>query len=327
MFTTPRKLVLMVLFSFEADTLEIGLYDWLDLVDYVFIVEATKTHKGATKPVMWERLKYQERFKFVNQSKVVHVIVDDIIDSDKAKEDMWYVEKLQTKQGLKAVKTWSQHSGKLDPDDLFISADIDEVMSRPALHKLRWCQTSSPIITGALWMPLGNLNRALRSDFPVTGSPHSYGLPTIYKWDTIASDLYDGSRLQVYYPYIAPTPTRDRYVAGGLHMTNTAFIPTAMLKEITATETRGLLEYNFINTLTLEDLDVAQDDLYNLENKRFWLNQTDPSETVTDVEKYIPWLLDCNPARYPYWFGKVDPRNKDLLHALKHPTVKEKYKF
>ena len=107
-------------------------------------------------------------------------------------------------------------------------------------------------------------------------------------------------------------------------MTNTAFIPTAMLKEITATETRGFLEYNFINTLTLEDLDVAQDDLYNLENKRFWLNQTDPSETVTDVEKYIPWLLDCNPARYPYWFGKVDPRNKDLLYALKHPTVKDK---
>ena len=43
---TPRKIVLMILFSFESDTLEIGLYDWLDLVDYVFIVEATKTHKG-----------------------------------------------------------------------------------------------------------------------------------------------------------------------------------------------------------------------------------------------------------------------------------------
>ena len=43
----------------------------------------------APKPLMWERLKYTERFKFVNQSKVVHIIVDDIIDSEKAKDDMW----------------------------------------------------------------------------------------------------------------------------------------------------------------------------------------------------------------------------------------------
>ena len=42
----PRKLGLMILFAFEADTLEIALYDSLDLVDFVFIVEATKTHKG-----------------------------------------------------------------------------------------------------------------------------------------------------------------------------------------------------------------------------------------------------------------------------------------
>ena len=101
----PRKLGLMILFAFEADTLEIALYDALDLVDFVFIVEATKTHKGvgtlmpgvlsnqmflqAPKLLMWERLKYQERFKFVNKSKIVHVVVDDVIDSEKAKEDMW----------------------------------------------------------------------------------------------------------------------------------------------------------------------------------------------------------------------------------------------
>ena len=236
-----------------------------------------------------------------------------------------YVEKLQTKEGVKAVKSWSQHSEVLGPDDLFISADVDEVMSRQALHKLRWCQTSSPLITGALWMPLGNFNRALRSDFPVVGLPHSYGLPTIYKWNTIANDVYDGSRLQVYYPYIAPSPNRDRYVAGGLHMTNTAFIPTSMLKEITATETQGFLGYDFIDSLTLEDLEFEQDDLYNLVNKRFWLNETDPAETVTDIEKYIPWLLQCNPARYPYWYGKVDPRNRNLLYALKHPTEFNKY--
>ena len=30
-------------------------------------------------------------------------------------------------------------------------------------------------------MPLGNLDRALRTDFPVHGRPHTFSLPTIYK--------------------------------------------------------------------------------------------------------------------------------------------------
>ena len=30
-------------------------------------------------------------------------------------------------------------------------------------------------------MPLGKLDRALRTDFPVHGRPHTFSLPTIYK--------------------------------------------------------------------------------------------------------------------------------------------------
>ena len=219
--------------------------------------------------------------------------------------------------GISQILEWNKHTGNLSPDDLFISADVDEVMIRAALHNLKWCQTSGPLITGALWMPLGNFNRALRSDFPVVGAPHSYGLPTIYKWETMDSGLYDGSRLQVYFPSVAKT-ARDKYVAGGLHMTSTAFLPASMLKELTATETRGFVSDDFIDTVTLEDLELEQADLYNLENKKFWLNRTDPIETVTDVKKYIPWLLECNPDRFPYWFGKLDHRNVDLLYSLKH---------
>ena len=201
---------------------------------------------------------------------------------------------------------------------MFISADVDEVMSRSALLKLKWCQTNGPLITGSLWMPLGNFNRALKSDFPVVGKPHTYGLPTIYAWETILSGQYDGSRLQVYFPYVAEGP-RDKYVAGGLHMTSSAYIPASMLKELTATETRGYVSDEFLETVTLEDLEVEQADLYNLENKKFWFNRTDPIESVTDVEKYIPWFLDCNRERFPYWYGKLDPRNVELLKALKHP--------
>ena len=42
----PRQVVLMILFAFEVDTLEIALREQMDLLDKIFIVESTITHKG-----------------------------------------------------------------------------------------------------------------------------------------------------------------------------------------------------------------------------------------------------------------------------------------
>jgi hypothetical protein len=52
-----RKIVHMILFAFEVDTLEIQLREAADLVDHYFLVEATLTHKGEPKPILWERLR------------------------------------------------------------------------------------------------------------------------------------------------------------------------------------------------------------------------------------------------------------------------------
>ena len=92
----------MVMFGFEVDSLEIALREQVDMVDRLFLVEATATHKGvrriytiictntciapapalatapssasahyqASKPLLWERLKFTPRFSFVNSSKV-----------------------------------------------------------------------------------------------------------------------------------------------------------------------------------------------------------------------------------------------------------------
>ena len=42
----PRKLILMILFGFEVDTLEIALREQSDVVDKIFVVESTYTHQG-----------------------------------------------------------------------------------------------------------------------------------------------------------------------------------------------------------------------------------------------------------------------------------------
>ena len=44
----PRKIILMILFAFEVDTLEIALREQMELLDKVFIVESTLTHKGVS---------------------------------------------------------------------------------------------------------------------------------------------------------------------------------------------------------------------------------------------------------------------------------------
>ena len=47
----------------------------------------------------------------------------------------------------------------LEKDDLLISASVDEIMSREALHQLKWCELKNDVTFGALWMPMGNLNK------------------------------------------------------------------------------------------------------------------------------------------------------------------------
>ena len=65
---------------FTKDILYNGLDQVLQLVqvDQIFLVEATVTHKGMRKPLIWERLKFAERFSFLNATKVDHVVVDDL---------------------------------------------------------------------------------------------------------------------------------------------------------------------------------------------------------------------------------------------------------
>ena len=77
--------------------------------------------------------------------------------------DIWRYEDLQTRAGVEAIRTWSNTlPDGLDPDDVLISADVDEILSREALHHLRHCSLARPVISGAIMVPFGNINKAFR---------------------------------------------------------------------------------------------------------------------------------------------------------------------
>ena len=57
-------------------------------------------------------------------------------------------------------------------------------------------------------------------------------------------------------------------------------------------------------------------DTYNFKGHEGWRARCDNVSSITDMERYIPWYLDCNRDRYPYWFGKLDSRNKFLVDSM-----------
>ena len=147
---------------------------------------------------MWELVRHTERFSFVPRAKVEHAVFYPDTEGPEP-PGIWHYEVAsvmgmmvtvlrvvvqdgQTRAGVAAVRRWAgQTAGVLGPEDVVISADVDEVLSRAALHHLRHCGLAGPVLSGALVMPLGNLDTAFRSDYPVAGRPHSYAEPTIYQ--------------------------------------------------------------------------------------------------------------------------------------------------
>ena len=86
------------------DLLEIHLREVLGLVDVVFLVEATVTSQGQSKPLLWERVKNSQRFSFLRDegvmTRVVHLVVDDRMGMEESSEVMCHAQTMQTRLGV-----------------------------------------------------------------------------------------------------------------------------------------------------------------------------------------------------------------------------------
>ncbi len=77
---------------------------------------------------------------------------------------------------------------------------------------------------------------------------------------------------------------------------------------------------NTDNILTMNEKDI--DKMQKLRSKnqdnfgKAFLFRLDGINVTNDTAKFVPWFLECNANRYPYWFGVKDPRNKFLHDAI-----------
>ena len=106
-------------------------------------------------------------------------------------------------------------------------------------------------------------------------------------------------------------------------MTNIAFLPNALLKEVTGTDYHLKIPSFFNDNHDLKELDRKQGRAFALENHPSWRNRRDPVSSLTDVPTNLPWWLACHRERYPYWFGRPDPRNEQLLKAMQSGERKQ----
>ena len=71
--------------------------------------------------------------------------------------------------------------------------------------------------------------------------------------------------------------------------------------------------------MTKEDIDKMQElRSSNQDNfAKLFSSRLERISMINDTDKFVPWFLECNAHRYPYWFGVEDPRNKFLHEAIK----------
>ena len=307
----PAKVAHMIQLGFEVDTLEIHLRELYDVVDYFFILESTRAHlHQVRKPLVWDHIKDQDRFRLF-QDKVVHMVIDDVEalpNSGESGSDMWYLERLQEESRFTKFMEWNAKNGNLFGDEDVIGfGDADEVAWRENVHYMKHCMFKASSIDIGIWFPMGRLDHAFKPDWTVPGHPYSLGDPTFYSIKAAKAAQASGH-----------APNRKRgtsgtFLLGGMHMTRHRYVPFMMLETLTCTECSV---WSASTLSELKDLfkagSVAKlQEYWDKKHSDPFVNRVVPISSLgaeAQALQKIPWFLACNRNRYPYWWGEPDTR-------------------
>lgn len=259
------------LFSHEADTLEIRLYELYDVVDMFHIIESDFTFHGEKmEPFFTTKLQYQTRFKKFLPKIKTYVTHENY---NTAREINWKMEDEKQKYAISIIQ-------QLPKDHLVIFGHVDELPSRENVLKARSCRDVFFPLNFGIWMPITTFEYKFRTHFPVKKYPYTLGEPTMG------------------YPYQIDGLSRGKqkhFLLGGIHLTNYCYRPNALMKELTATE--------YHRKITYKKWDEEKY-LYKCQYKRI------RSKKITGNEPFlhIPWIMKQNPNAYLSWYGKLDKR-------------------
>ena len=249
------------------------------------------------KPLMWEHLKTQPRFKKY-ESKLVHFVLDDFDKTQldlKGDQGLFAAETFQETLRFEMVMKWNQNTKFFADDDFVSFGDVDEIPLRSTLQYLKHCEVADlkqPIDIGS-WMVEQHLHRSFRSDFPVRGHPFSYGDPTFHSFASVNQGKFLNRN----------RGKSQHFMLGGMHLSSYWYAPYMMTKLISCTECRGVsidkIDENYENFLFSATKYLKEPHLV--------ARAKDARGSLGTLEQY-PWLFMCNPQRFKPVFGKTDDR-------------------
>lgn len=132
----PKKIIDAFTFYNELDMLYYRLKVLDPIIDTFILVESTRTHAGAVKPLFYQE--NRERFAEFNH-KIIHIIVDDLIEPDIEKGEQWLNEKYQRNcidRGIVQLK--------LSDNDFIIISDLDEIPDPATVTLIKETATTIP---------------------------------------------------------------------------------------------------------------------------------------------------------------------------------------
>lgn len=289
----PARMVDVVLFAFDADALEVRLHELSDVVDAFILVEATVTFRGQRKPIVWDLVRHQARFKHFRK-RVVSIVFDEADLRRKAPEAHKFGLEFRHRELLGQVLP------TILPADAVVSfGDADELALRSTVHAVKHCETAGHNVDVASWFPMGRFDQAFKSDYPVAGLPYTFAAPAFRRPDLLeASGEFCRGRC-----------VHKHYLPGGVHLTQYAYAPYLLLKCLTTSDTS-------VDDWLLRHLrEGTFDDLTHAYTRSHWQERKVSLEQLfKDYPSHPrhlfkePWLLQQNPRRYPVWQGQPDPR-------------------
>lgn len=306
-----RRVGVLLQFGFDVDALEIHLHEISDLVDKVFLIESisTNSRRFSWRPLLWDRLKRSPVFEQFSE-KVIHFLVDDAELSHTYKPRCKNVnasyqcrfehEVAQERLRWKKFVQWNSATNYFGNEDILGFGDTDEIPWRGNVFALKHCQMPSDPVDIGIWFPMDGTDSFFASDFPVKGQIYTYGDPTYWtlKAATRATEF--------------PNRNRGRsqgHLLGGLHFSMYKYPPFRMLKKITASDCSDNAIADVIGIgikYTEGSGDAAERLLWELQPD--WKKRTRSYDQLKgkvniDEIRKMPWYLDCNKKRFPYFFG------------------------
>ena len=127
--TFRTKIIDCFIFYNELDMLLYRLAVLNPVVDFFVLVESTRTHTGQLKPLYYqENLHLFEKFN----SKIIHIVVDDMPIPDISKDEQWKNENYQRNSIHRGIKCLG-----LKDSDFIMICDVDEIPDPLMLKQIR----------------------------------------------------------------------------------------------------------------------------------------------------------------------------------------------